>query len=111
MNKTLDKRLDVLEQRLIPRVIPCMVFTMHALTPEQKQSLQPGERMVSDYYRRTGLLIYAAQRVTSDPKEQGRRCDPEGCLEDVVRRLHEKCDSRHRSGSCHSCHGTPVANT
>ena len=111
MNKTLSKRLDMLEQRRIPRAIPCMVFNMHPLSPEDKQNLQPGERIVSDHYRQTGYLIYAAQRVTSDPKDQGRRCEPEGCLEDVVRRIHESCEERHKSGSCNSCHGTPIANT
>jgi hypothetical protein len=111
VNKILSKRLDILEQRLIPRVMPYAVFTMHPLQPEQTENLQPGERIVSDHYKQNGLLIYAAQRITSDPKDHGRRCEPEGCLEDVVRRIHEDCYYRTRGGSCHSCHGTPIANT
>ena len=111
MNNLVYKRLDLLEQRLIPRAIPCVVFTMHALSPEEKQNLQPGERIVSDEYRQTGLLIYAAQRVTTDPNDHGRPCGPEGYLEDVVRRIHESCEERHKSGSCNACHGTRIANT
>ena len=111
MNKILSNRLDILEQRLIPKPIVYVVFNMHPLPPEQKQNLGPGERIVSDHYRHTGLLIYAAQRITSDPNDNGRQCDPEGCLEDVVRRIHEECELRQRLGSCHSCHGTPIANT
>ena len=86
-----------------------MVFTMHTL--QQKQNLKPGERIVSDHYRQTGLLIYAAQRITNDRNDHGRRCEPEGYLENVVKRIHTDCYFRVRSGSCHSCHGTPIANT
>ena len=95
------------KRRLIPRSVTFIVFNMHPLSPEEKLSLQPGERIASDHYRQIGYLIYAAQRITSDPKDQGRRCEPKGCLEDFVRRIHDSCDQRHKSGSCHSCHGGP----
>ncbi len=56
MNKILSNRLDILEQRLIPKPMVYVVFNMHPLPPEQKQNLGPGERIVSDHYRHTGLL-------------------------------------------------------
>jgi hypothetical protein len=111
MHRKLMSRIELLETRLTPEPPQPSVFILCPLPDERLVDLKPGERLVLDYFRQDGLLISAAERITSDPKDQGRQCEPEGYLEDVIRELHEDCYFRSRGGSCNSCKNTPVANT
>jgi hypothetical protein len=96
---------------MIPKQVDPWVFITCPLPDERLAELAPWERLVLDYFRQEGLLISAAERITSDPKDQGRRCEPGGYLEDVIRELHRDCYHRERAGFCATCADTPVANT
>jgi hypothetical protein len=111
VQRKLISRIELLEARLIPKQVDPWVFISHPITEERRRNLEPGERVVLDYFRQNGFLIDAAERITTDPKDQGRRCEPGGYLESVIRELHEDCDYRGRDGGCHTCADTPVANT
>ena len=110
MLRKLISRIELLESRMTPEQPHPWVFITHPLPDERLVDLKPGERLVLDYFRQDGLLIDAAERITTDAKDHGRRCEPGGYLEDVIRELHEDCYFRGRDGSCNSCHNTPVAN-
>jgi hypothetical protein len=111
MDRKLISRIELLETRLTPQQPQPWVFIMRPLPDERLMDLEHGARLVLDHFRHDGLLISAAERITTDPKDHGRRCEPEGYLEDVIRELHEDCYFRSRGGSCNSCKNTPVANT
>jgi hypothetical protein len=112
MQRKLILRIELLEARMIPKPVDPWVFVSCPITEERRRNLEPGEKVVLDYFRHSGgLLIYAAERVTTDAKDYGRRCEPGGFLEDVIRELHEECDFRERDGCCKTCENTPVANT
>jgi hypothetical protein len=53
-----------------------MVFVMHPLPPHTDQNLAPRER------------------ITTDERDEGLRCEPEGHLENVIRELHADCSWR-----------------
>ena len=89
MQRKLISRIELLETRLTPEPPQPSVFILCPLPDERLMDLKPGERLVLDYFRHDGLLISAAERITSDPKDQGRQCEPEGYLEDVIRELHK----------------------
>jgi hypothetical protein len=112
MKREICRRLEYLEELLAPPD-PGMafVFIMNPLPAGAEENLKPGERVVLDYYRQEGLLIDARERITTDPADEGRRCEPDGHLEDVIRELHEECYYRSRDGSCRTCHGTAVEGT
>ena len=111
MHRKLISRLELPEARMIPKQVDSLVFISHPITEERRRNLEPGERVVLDYFRQDGLLISAAERITIDPKDRGTRCEPGGYLEDTIRELHRDCYFRDRDGSCHTCHETAVANT
>jgi hypothetical protein len=111
MQRKLISRIELLEARMTPPQPHPWVFITCPITEERRRNLEPRERTVLDYFRQDGLLISAVERITTDPKDQGRRCEAGGYLEEVIRELHEDCYFRGRDGSCNSCHDTPVANT
>jgi hypothetical protein len=111
VHRKLISRLELLEARMIPKQVHPWVFISCPLPDERLAEIAPDERLVLDYFRHDGLLISAAERITSDPKDQGRRCQPGGYLEDVIRELHEDCWYRDRDGGCNTCKNTPIANT
>jgi hypothetical protein len=111
MQRKLISRIELLEAEMIPKPVDPWMFISHPIAEERRRNLEPGERIVLDYFRHAGLLIHAAERVTTDPQDHGRRCEPEGFLEEVIRELHEDCYFRGRGGSCNCCQNTPVANT
>ena len=110
-NAKLCSRLEHLEARRTPKQTVCLVFVWRWIPKDRRENLAPGERIVQDHYRQCGQLINARQRITTDPDDHGRRCEPEGYLEDVIQELHKNCWYRERGGSCLTCTGTPVANT
>lgn len=105
------RRLQDLETRLIPRECPSCVFVMQPVDPRRRENLAQGERIVMDYFRHDGQLISAAERITTDPADAGRRCEPGGHLRDVIESLHRDCYWREKYGVCRICKHTPVANT
>ena len=114
MNKAqaqLCRRLGQLQAQMTPQQIHSTVFIWHWIPKERRENLAPGERIVLDHYRRSGCAISALQRITTDPNDQGRRCEPGGYIEDIIQRLHQACPLRETHGSCRTCEGTPAAHT
>jgi hypothetical protein len=75
------------------------------------ERLPDGQRFVLDCYRNQEGFVEARQRVTEDPNDDGRQCQPGGYLLDVIRKLHAECIHRESAGHCSTCIGTPVAGT
>jgi hypothetical protein len=75
---------------------------------EQEGALAPGERVVEDWFRDCGSMIWARERVTTETEDIGRRCPPGGYLLDVLEDFHDLCPWRTRTGVCQMCEGTPV---
>ena len=111
MRKDLCRRLGQLERALAPAVCVAYVYIAEPLPPERKAQLVPGERIVLDHFRQRGALVEASQRIATNPRDQGRRCEPEGYLPDIIERIHKDCYWRERPGNCNNCLGTPFANT
>jgi hypothetical protein len=87
-------------------------FVVTVQIPENKLDRLPdAERIVLDCYRNDRFFVEARQRVTRDPNDQGRQCEPGGYLLDVLREVHAGCSHRAIPGYCSSCFGTPVAGT
>jgi hypothetical protein len=78
------------------------------LPMERKKNLGPGERVVVDWYRNCGVMTYGRERITHDPKDQGRKCKAGGYLLDVLEELHRSCSHKDATGSCRDCVNTPV---
>ena len=103
-----ENRLRKLESKLPPQQVE-LVWLASLVELEGTKTLAPGERVVEDWYRKGGGGIYARERITSDPADHGRTCKTDGYLIDVIEERHRTCPERERSGSCHECEGTPVA--
>src|SRR5450432_956440 len=104
-------RLAELEAEITPEPIPPSIFTWHGIDRHRRENLAPDERIVLDCFRQRGQLIDAQERITTDPKDNGRECEPEGYLEDVIQEIHADCWLRDRGGSCMICEDTTVAGT
>jgi|HubBroStandDraft_6_1064221.scaffolds.fasta_scaffold160113_3 hypothetical protein len=105
MRKDLMRRLRRLESRfqeMNRRVV--LVWITHRVEAARREALADNERIVCDLYREIGQCGSARERITTDPADEGRECPPRGCLEDVIRELHENCEGRDRGG-CRDCHG------
>ena len=76
----------------------------------QEGELAPGERVVQDWFRDCGSIVWARERATTETEDVGRRCPPGGYLLDVLEHFHEHCPWRQRTGVCQMCLGTPVEN-
>jgi hypothetical protein len=75
---------------------------------EQEGELARGERVVEDWFRDCGPIVWARERVTTETEDGGRRCPPGGYLLDVLETFHEHCPWRSSTGVCQMCEGTPV---
>jgi hypothetical protein len=104
-------RLIQLEGRMVEQT-RCPYFIVTEQIPENDlASLPEGERIVLDCYRNNQNFVEARQRVTRDPNDQGRMCEPGAYLLGVLREVHAACSHREIAGPCSSCIGTPVAGT
>ena len=109
----LKQRLCHLE-RLMARTIlaarwPLMLWNMHPLPKERIEKLAANERVVNDWYRDVaGGIVWSRERITTDPDDCGRRCEPGGYLIDVLQEIHRDCWHRTK-GVCRACTGTPIA--
>jgi hypothetical protein len=99
------RRLEALGARRKPAE-PLLMLVASA---ESDRELLPSERVVIDRFRDTGNIIWAWRRITSDPAESGRRCEPGSYLVDILTPFHECCPWRKITGACRMCQGTPVA--
>jgi len=81
-----------------------MVWMMDAVDEGVRAAMGPGERIVVDWYRDLYGVVWARERITTDPTDQGQRCERGGYLLNVIRELHETCELRERGG-CGTCLG------
>ena len=97
MRKDLFKRVAQLESLVEPKPGLLLVWVTHAIKTARKNCLADGERVVCDLYAwHSSGVAYGRERITTDPADEGRRCEEGGCLEDVVRELH--LEDRHLGG-------------
>jgi hypothetical protein len=107
MSRSLTKRIDKLErlwsapERGRSPLVLCIEL-------ENVAELGSGERIVEDWFRDSGFMVWARERVTTDKADEGRRCLRGGYLLDVLEAFHEGCPWRERTGVCQMCQGTPV---
>ena len=70
MNRTLCSRLQRLEARIIPSLVP-LVIVVDAVAPHY--ALAPGERIVRDELQRGALVIVVRERITTDRTDHGTK--------------------------------------
>jgi hypothetical protein len=103
MTKTLSQRLDWLEIRLQgTKHWPVMIWMMEPIERSRRKALAPNEHIVEDWYRDFHDIVWARQRIATDPADGGQRCEPGGYLEAVIRELHQTCEFR-ETGGCMNC--------
>lgn len=105
MTKTLSQRLLRLETHFqsTPRW-PVMLWMMGQIERSRRKALAPNERIVQDWYRDFYDIVWARERITTDPADGGQRCERGGYLEGVIREIHETCEFR-EDGGCMNCVG------
>jgi hypothetical protein len=109
---SIDRKLRKLEMAKASReqdVCRGLAAVMHGVPRERLQTLGPGERVVIDWYRDGGGMVWGRERITNDPTDKDRKCITGGYLLDVLKEIHQGCSHRLQSGSCLICKGTPVA--
>jgi hypothetical protein len=109
---SLEDRLRKLELKLSQCERPAMeglATVAHVVPRERQGKMATGERVVIDWYRIVGGVIWGRERLSDDPADRGRCCEPSGYLVEVIRELHQTCSYREQPGSCATCQGTPVA--
>jgi hypothetical protein len=111
--EALKKRLERLERQTPLAVAirwPLMLWNMRPLPQERIEKLAANERVVDDWYRDVvGGIVWSRERITTDPYDCGRRCEPGGYLIDVLEEIHQDCWHRMQHGVCRACADTPVA--
>jgi hypothetical protein len=110
--RNIENRLRKVEAKLHPPkevVVEALAMLAHVLPRDRVQNLAPGEHVVVDWYTHVNNMLWGRQRIATDPADQGRKCKWGGYLLDVIQELHQACPERERTGSCHTCRGTSVA--
>jgi hypothetical protein len=107
MTRSLIQRIGKLEALYAtPKRVRSPLVMLVEREPEHE--LGPGERLVEDWFRDLGSMVWARARVTTETEDIGRRCPPGGYLLDVLEDFHKHCPWRRRTGVCQMCQGTPV---
>jgi hypothetical protein len=88
MRGSLQTRIDRLEARCAASKLPRSPLVM-LVEREQEGELAPGERVVEDWFRDCGPIVWARERVTTETEDQGRRCTAGGYLLDVLENSHD----------------------
>ena len=112
MTRSFKRRIGRLEAFVRPPKpprSPLVMLVEPEPEPEPERELAPGERVIEDWFRESGPLIWARERVTTSAEEGGRRCPPGGYLPDVLESFHKRCPYRQTIGACRMCQGTPIA--
>ena len=109
MTHSLSKRIGNLENLYTAAKLVRSPLVM-LVERNQEGELAPDERVVQDWFRDCGSIVWACERVTTETEDVGRRCPPGGYLLDVLEHFHEHCPWRKRTGVCQMCLGTPVEN-
>jgi hypothetical protein len=108
MTRSLTQRIGKLEALYAaPKQIRSPLVMLAERVPERAHA--PGERVVEDWFRDRGSMVWARERVTTETEDSGRRCPPGGYLLDVLEDFHHDCPWRTRTGVCQMCQGTPLA--
>jgi len=75
MNRTLQRRIELLETRFVPTLEPMRIVVT---SMPSGYVLGPGERVVEDEFlegqdRRCPLMLTVHERITIDPMDHGKR--------------------------------------
>lgn len=76
MKRDLLRRMTRLETRFGALDAPKFILLMDGNAQEPCKSLAPGERIVIDWYSDVDGFVLARERITTDPADDGRRCEP-----------------------------------
>jgi hypothetical protein len=106
--RQLDRRVRLLEATVAGRAIHNPLLILVDL-PGPHRKLGVNEHVVIDRFRDTGRVVWGQERITSDPDDDGRTCEPGGYILGLLERFHQTCHWRTVSGTCRMCAGTPVA--
>jgi hypothetical protein len=77
MRRDLLRRLAKLEERDRPQALPLLrtVSITDCIEERQRKALAAGERIVLDWYSDVNFEVLARERITTDPGDEGRRCE------------------------------------
>ena len=70
-------RLIQLECRVVERACPKFFIVTEQIPENDLERLPDGQRIVLDCYRNNDNFVEARQRVTHDPNDDGRHCEPD----------------------------------
>ena len=68
-----------------------MVWNMRPLPKERIENLAANERVVNDRYRDIRGIVWMRERITAEPNDHGRKCEPDGYLADVLEEVVTAC--------------------
>ena len=74
-----------------------------------ERALEPGEHIALDWIRNSAGIVWARERISEDPLDQGRRCEPGTYIKDALDEVHRRCEYRGLPGGCALCRKTPLA--
>jgi hypothetical protein len=88
--RQLDRRVRLLEAAIAGREThdPFLILVDF---PSLQGDFPADERLVIDRFRNSGSTIWGYERIASDPADQGRTCEPGGCIEALLERFHQDC--------------------
>jgi hypothetical protein len=105
--RQLERRVLLLEAAVASRAVHDLLLIL-VESPGSRRELGANEHLVIDRFRDTGSVVWGYERITTDPNDQGRTCEPRGCIKALLERFHQGCHWRAISGTCRMCEGTPV---
>ena len=77
MRRDLLRRLEKLEERFLQAPPPLLrtVWITECIDESRRQQMADGECIVLDWDREVNSEVFARERITADPNDQGRRCE------------------------------------
>lgn len=76
MRRDLLRRITRLETSSGHVRLPKFVLVTNSIAREQRESIAAGERIVIDWVNDVDGFVNARERITTDPADEGRRCEP-----------------------------------
>jgi hypothetical protein len=78
---------------------PVKLCYVDPIDEARREALAANERIVEDWYDDRDGVLWTRERITTDPNDEGQRCPPGGCLEEIMRELHPGWESDNECAS------------